>query len=101
MDLPLRVLIVEDSEDDARLLLRTLHKGGYETLYRQVDNPEAMEAALFEEAWDVVISDYSMPRFSGLAALSLLKGRGFDVPFIVVSGAIGEEIAVEAMRAGA
>lgn len=101
MGTELRVLIVEDSEDDASLLLRALRKGGYDPIFRQVDTREAMDAALRDASWDVVVSDYSMPSFSGLAALGVLKERGLDLPFIVVSGAIGEEIAVEAMKAGA
>src|SRR3972149_3992249 len=95
---PLRVLIVEDSENDALLLLGELRRGGYEVTYEQVDTLEAMDIALDQREWDVVISDYSMPHFSGLAALALLKQKGLDLPFIVVSGTIGEEIAVAAMR---
>ncbi len=101
MTTSLRVLIVEDSEDDAALLLRSLRRGGYEPVSRQVDTADEMTAALEEEGWDVVVADYSMPSFSGLAALSILKRKGLDLPFIVVSGAIGEELAVEAMKAGA
>ena len=101
MTTPLRVLIVEDSEDDASLLLRALRRGGYEPICRQVDTREAMASALEEQEWEIVIADYSMPSFSGLAALSLLRAKGLDLPFIVVSGAIGEELAVEAMKAGA
>jgi len=98
---PLRVLIVEDSEDDALLLELALKQASYDTKCRRVDTRPAMLAALEEGEWDVVIADYVMPRFSGLAALSLLKERGADLPFIVVSGKIGEEAAVEAMKAGA
>lgn len=99
--MPLRVLMVEDSEDDALLLLRELRKGGYNPIFERVYTPEAMKTALEKEAWDVVIADYVMPRFSGLEALSLLQQSGLDLPFIIVSGKIGEDIAVEAMRAGA
>lgn len=101
MGKPLRVLIVEDSEDDAMLLLRELRRGGYDTSHQRVDTPEAMSAAILAQAWDIVISDYVMPRFSGLNALKVLKDSGIDVPFIIVSGKIGEDIAVDAMRAGA
>ena len=101
MPTPLRVLIVEDSENDALLLLRSLWRGGYEPQFERVDTPEAMAAALSSQAWDIVISDYSMPHFSGLAALWVLKQSGLDVPFILMSGTVGEDVAVEAMKAGA
>jgi PAS domain S-box-containing protein len=101
MTKPLNILIVEDSEDDAILLLRELRKGGYEPVSERVETPEAMKAALEKGKWDIVISDYVLPGFSGLAALSLLKESGQDLPFIVVSGNIGEDIAVGAMKAGA
>jgi two-component system cell cycle sensor histidine kinase/response regulator CckA len=101
MSTPLRVLIVEDSEDDALLLVRALRRGGYDPTFERVETPTAMTAALDQHTWDVVISDYAMPHFSAPEALTLLKENGFDLPFIIVSGAIGEETAVEAMRAGA
>jgi signal transduction histidine kinase/DNA-binding response OmpR family regulator len=101
MRTPLRVLIVEDSEDDAFLVMRELKKGGYEPMFERVDAPEAFTAALARQSCDVVIADYSMPHFSGLKALTLLKESGHDLPFIIVSGAIGEEVAVSAMKAGA
>ena len=98
----LRVLLVEDSEDDALLLLRELRRGDYDPHYERVDTAEGMEAALDEQIWDLVIADHSMPAFSSSAALELLRRKGFvDVPFIIVSGWIGEDAAVEAMRAGA
>jgi signal transduction histidine kinase/FixJ family two-component response regulator len=98
---PLRVLIVEDSKDDALLLVRDLRRGGYEPDYERVDTPEAMKDALDRREWDVVVSDYVMPHFSAPDALALLKERGLDLPFIILSGAVGEETAVEVMRAGA
>jgi signal transduction histidine kinase len=101
MNTPLRVLIVEDSEDDCLLILRELRKGGYEPLSERVETPEAMRASLRKGCWDLIISDYVLPRFSGLAALDLLKESNQDLPFIIVSGNIGEDIAVDAMRAGA
>ena len=101
MDTPLRVLSVEDSEDDALLLLRELRRGGLEPVFTRVDTPKAMAETLDKQPWDVVISDYAMPHFSGRDALALLKESGLDLPFIVVSGAIGEETAVEMMHAGA
>lgn len=94
-------MIVEDSEDDALLLLLELRKGGYAPDFERVETREAMLEALGRREWDVVISDYVMPRFSGLGALSTLKESGLDLPFIIVSGNIGEDIAVEAMKAGA
>jgi two-component system cell cycle sensor histidine kinase/response regulator CckA len=101
MRVPLRVLIAEDSEDDARLVLRELERAGYQPAFERVDSPAAMATALDRQSWDIVIGDYSMPAFSGPAALSLLRGRDLDTPFIFVSGTIGEDVAVEAMKAGA
>jgi two-component system, NarL family, sensor histidine kinase UhpB len=102
MGMPLRLLLVEDSEDDALLLLRMLRRGGYDPTWERVDTPAAMEAALEGGGWDLIISDHSMPAFSSLAALGLLRRKGFvDVPFIIVSGRIGEDAAVSAMKAGA
>jgi len=101
MGISVHVLIVEDSEDDTLLLVRELQRGGYDPTFERVDTAEAMKVALDWQRWDIVISDYSMPRFSALAALTLLRESELDLPFIVVSGAIGEETAVAAMRAGA
>jgi len=101
MSTPLRVLVVEDSEDDAILVLRELRRGGYEPSFERVDTPEAMHAALDQQTWDIVLSDYAMPQFSMPAALAMVKEKGLDLPFIIVSGAIGEEAAVAAMRDGA
>ena len=98
---PLRVLIVEDSEDDTLLLLRELRKGGYGPVYERVETPEAMRTALAKQEWDIIISDYVLPKFSGLAALDVLRESGQDLPFIIVSGKIGEDVAVSAMKAGA
>jgi two-component system, NarL family, sensor histidine kinase UhpB len=102
MDALLKVLLVEDSEDDALLLVRRLRRGGYDPSWERVDTAAAMEAALDEGSWDLVISDHSMPAFSSFAALKLLRRKGFiDLPFIIVSGQIGEDAAVAAMKAGA
>jgi PAS domain S-box-containing protein len=102
MGLPLRVLLVEDSEDDALLLVRMLRRGRYDLTWERVETAAAMEAALLARSWDLVISDHSMPAFSSLAALELLRSKGFvDLPFIIVSGKIGEDAAVSAMKAGA
>ena len=101
MGKPLRVLMVEDSEDDARLVLRELRTAGYDLTHERVDTAAALEAALDRHPWDLVIGDYSMPHFSGTAALAMLRERGLDVPYICVSGTITEELAVAAMKAGA
>lgn len=101
MSKQLRVLLVEDSENDALLLLRELEKGGYEISQERVETAPAMKKALADKSWDIVISDYNMPQFSALLALDVLKESALDLPFIVVSGKIGEDIAVKAMKAGA
>ncbi len=97
----IEVLLVEDSEDDALLTLRELRRGGYEPSARRVETPDGLAAALEDQDWDLVIADYAMPRFSGLDALAQVKAAGRDVPFIMVSGVMGEELAVSAMKAGA
>ena len=101
MEDAIRVLIVEDSEDDALLVERELRRAGFKPAVRRVETADGMAAALSESGWDVVIADYSLPEFSAPAALSMVKERGLDVPFIVVSGTVGEVTAVEMMRAGA
>jgi PAS domain S-box-containing protein len=98
---PLRVLLVEDSQEDVLLILAELRRGGFDPIHARVDTAEDLRRALDEAAWDLVIADYRMPGFSGLAALRLLRGRGLDVPFILASAVVGEDTAVEAMRAGA
>ncbi len=98
---PLRVLVVEDSEDDALLIVRELRRGGYDPVFERVETPESMAEALSMKTWDIIISDYVLPSFGGLAALDLVKKTMLDIPFIVVSGHIGEDIAVRAMKAGA
>ena len=97
----LRVLIAEDSEDDALLLVRELRRGGYDPVYERVDSAAALEAALARQSWDLVIGDHSMPHFSGAAALRLVREHSLDLPFICLSGTITEELAVAAMKAGA
>jgi PAS domain S-box-containing protein len=101
MKTPLRILIVEDSEDDALLVIRQLKIGGYDIISERVDSSETMANALIERTWDIVLSDFTMPHFNGIDALEILKGAGIDIPFIIISGTIGEETAVEVMRAGA
>jgi signal transduction histidine kinase len=97
----LRVLIIEDSEDDLLLLLRELRKGRFQIQHCCVENAEDLERHLHSEHWDVILSDYNLPGFGALSALDILRKRGLDIPFIIVSGAVGEETAVAAMRAGA
>jgi two-component system, cell cycle sensor histidine kinase and response regulator CckA len=97
----LRLLIIEDSEDDALLIVRDLQRAGYAPSYERVDTDVAVRAALNRGPWDVILSDFKMPHFSGTDALKLLRERDQDTPFIFVSGTIGEDVAVEAMRAGA
>ena len=98
---PLRVLLVEDNEDDVQIILRLLRRGGYEPDWVQVQTAEDLEHALIHGHWDIVLSDYTMPQFDALRALHKLREQSAHLPFIVVSGSIGEETAVAAMRAGA
>jgi len=98
----LRVILVEDSEDDAELLLRELRRGHWAGLsHERVETPQGMIAALNEHPWDLIIADYVMPNFSGLGALAIARQRSVDIPFILISGQVGEETAVEAMQSGA
>src|SRR5206468_12164182 len=101
MSTALRVLIVEDSEADAELLLRELKRGGYEPAFERVASAAPLMAALQRETWEVVISDNSMPGFTGMEALALVRAHSPDLPFICVSGTISEDQAVAAMKAGA
>ena len=97
----LRVLNVEDSEKDMALLARHLQRAGYELVLDRVDTAEALKAALESREWDVILCDYSMPQFNALSANAVLKEMKLDIPFIIISGTVGEDLAVEAMRAGA
>jgi DNA-binding response OmpR family regulator len=94
MEIPLRILIIEDSADDAALMVRTLEHGGYAVTWQLVDRRDAMHAALDGPRWDLVISDHSMPGFSSPEALQVLREAGFDTPFILVSGMSPEEATV-------
>jgi PAS domain S-box-containing protein len=98
---PLGTLIVEDSEDDARLVVRELENAGFDVKWTRVETAPAMRAALGQEPWDLIIADFTMPQISAPAALKLLQEVGIDLPFIIVSGSVGEDIAVDAMKAGA
>jgi signal transduction histidine kinase len=97
----IRVLVVEDSVDDADLLLHALRRAGYQPEHLRVETREAMLSALDEQPWDAIVCDFSMPHFSAPEALKLVKEKGLDLPFIIVSGTVGEDVAVVAMRAGA
>ncbi len=101
MATPLKVLIIENAEDDAFLMVDHLSQAGYQVQWKRVETPAALRAALTPPApWHLILSDYSMPGFSGLAAAEIYKRSGLDIPFILISGSIGEERAVDAMRAG-
>jgi two-component system, cell cycle sensor histidine kinase and response regulator CckA len=101
MGVPLRVLMIEDSEDDAALLVRELRRGNFDVQLERVDESSALQSAFERQNWDLIISDFSMPHFSGTDALKMLRSRGCEKPFIFVSGTIGEETAVAALRDGA
>lgn len=97
----LRVLIVEDSKTDAEIMRRQIKRGGYELISQQVETKAAMKAALAAQSWDLVVADFSLPQFSGEEALATLRENNLDIPFILVSGTVGEETAVRVMKAGA
>jgi signal transduction histidine kinase len=98
---PLRLLVVEDAEDDVLLLIRQLRQGGYDPSYERVETADGLRSALHRGGWEVIISDYTMPRFSGLEALAITLQLAPDVPFLLISGTVGEEVAVESIKAGA
>ena len=101
MEPSLRILIVEDSADDTDLLVHYLKQNGFDISYKRVYAASTCKTAMCQEQWDLVIADYSLPGFSGMEALAVYKENGLDMPFIIVSGTIGEDVAVEAMKAGA
>jgi PAS domain S-box-containing protein len=101
MSVPIKVLIVEDSEDDTDFLLRELRHGEYIPEHARVDSPRSLREALQNNEWDIILSDYYMPGFSALTALQIVHDMKINIPFVVITGATGEDIAVEAMRAGA
>ena len=98
---PLRALLVEDNEDDSLLVIRELKKGGYNLVYERVETAAEMKKALNEKTWDIILCDYKLPKFSAPKAIELLKETGTDIPLIVISGTIGEETAIDCMKAGA
>src|SRR5688572_18298131 len=101
MKTPLRVLILDDSAEDALLMVRTIEKAGYTVETRRIYTEADLKKVLEEQVWDVILSDYTMPQFTGLEALMICKERGLDVPFLIVSGVIDDARAVAAMKAGA
>ena len=100
MATPLRLLLIEDFEDDALMVLRELRRGGYDVTHSRVETAEALVRALDAGPWDAIIADFALPRFDALAAFALVQKRGLDISFLIVSGQIGEDTAVAAMRAG-
>src|SRR5688572_24559814 len=96
---PLHLLLIEDSEDDARLLLRTLTRGGYDVQYERVETAAALQLALDQGSWQVIISDYSLPMFDAPSALALVRAHNLDIPFLIVSGTITEDAAVTSLKA--
>jgi PAS domain S-box-containing protein len=101
MGTPLRTLLVEDNEADAELSVLELRRGGYDVDWTRVETAEALLGTLKGQEWDVLISDYCLPQFTAMGALALVQQLGLDLPFIIVSGTIGEDTAVAAMKAGA
>jgi len=101
MSQPLQLLIIDDSENDALLTIRQLKKDGYDPSFKRVETAEQVLKTLAEQEWDVVICDHAMPKFNSLEALKIIRDKLLDIPFIIVSGNIGEELAVKAMKAGA
>jgi signal transduction histidine kinase len=98
----LQVLLVEDNQDDCLLVVDELRFGGFENIqYKQVMSADSLSEALVEQQWDIVLSDYNMPSFTGLEALKIVRDFDQDLPFVLISGAIGEELAVSALKAGA
>ncbi len=100
-DKSLRVLIVEDSENDEMLLIRELKKGGYDPVYKRVETAATMKKALKLKQWNIILCDYSLPKFNAPSAIALLKEANIDIPIIILSGTVGEETAVTCMRSGA
>ena len=101
MNKKLRVIIIEDSEFDAIIMAEVLEQGGYELDYERVETPDELREALSSREWDLILSDYNLPDFNAPAALEIVKSTGLDLPFIIISGGIGEDVAVAAMKSGA
>ncbi len=101
VEIPIKVLIIEDTDDDKELILRKLKRGGYIPEYECIQTREELVDALDVQHWDLILCDYSMPEFDGLTALKIVKQKAVDIPFVLISGTVGEDIAVEAMKSGA
>ena len=97
----LRILMVEESEDDALLLLRELRRGGYQPVDARVETPEALKAALHDQSWDIIVADYTMPCLGAPEALRVVQGEGLAIPFVILSGTIQEDVAIALMKSGA
>jgi two-component system, cell cycle sensor histidine kinase and response regulator CckA len=97
----LRVLIVEDSPDDAERIVNALQKAGIDPLWERIETADDMRKALADASWDIILSDHNLSKFAAAEVLAMIRPAGPDLPFFVVSGTIGEEAAVEVMRAGA
>ena len=97
----IKILLIEDSEDDALLIIRQLRRGNFNPIWERVQTADSLRTMLTNHGWDLVISDYSLPGFNAPAALEIVKQSKIDIPFIVVSGFIGEHLAVQMMKAGA
>ena len=97
----LKVLIIEDSALDAKVLVGLVKAGGYEVTSERVETSKEFTTALDNEKWDVILADYNLPEFNGAEGLKLLQESGQDIPFIVISGGIGEDLAVQIMKSGA
>ena len=97
----LNLVIIEDNPDDIEIILGELRKGGYDLYSRVVESRDDLQAALENGSWDLVLADHSLPSFDAIEALNIVKRSGLDLPFIIVSGVMGEETAVDAIRAGA
>ncbi len=101
MNNPIHVLIIEDSENDKDLILLELKRGGFNPKYLCVQTAEELNKALKKQEWDIILSDYSLPVFDGIEALRIVKDSGLETPFILISGTVGEDVAVSAMHSGA
>ena len=100
MSTPLRVLIIEDQEDDATLMLRELRRAQFDPVFERIETEQEMRAALEQGGWELVLADHGLPSFNSFQALKLLHEMDLDLPFIIVSGSIGEDVAVAAMKSG-
>lgn len=100
MAVSLHLLIIEDSGDDAQLMVRTIQRGGYDVIFERVETEAALRAALQQEDWDIILCDYTLPSLNAVRALEVVKESGRDLPFIIISGSIGEEMAIAALRGG-